>query len=244
VRKDVQARLAAMKFPLQYHAEILTASTSSEIGATSIIAVALAALLASFLLLQAALRSWSIAALTFLTLPAALVGGLLAALVYGTPLSLGALLGLLGALAIAVRGGIVLVSRLRRLEDDGSPPGVELVQRACREQFGPLAAAALATAVFLLPFAVLSSRSGLEIVGPMATVMLGGLLTATAMSLLVLPALIAGFAGQTDRDPAEDLLHAWVGAERPPSQKPVVAGVLAGSAAASPDVPGPITRAG
>ncbi len=101
VHADVEQRLAAMKFPLPYHAELLTDSTSSEIGTTTIIATAIAVLVAVFLLLQAALRSLRIAAMAFLTLPAALVGGLLVALADGATLTLGALLGLLATFAVA-----------------------------------------------------------------------------------------------------------------------------------------------
>jgi Cu/Ag efflux pump CusA len=228
VRKDVDALLAATPLPLEYHAELLTDSTSREIGATAIIATAIAVLVAMFLLLQATLRSWRVAALTFLTLPAALVGGLLAALLAdGTTLSLGALLGLLGTFAIAVRGAIVLVSHIQRLEDDeGLQPGGALVQRGAREQFGPVVTAALATAAFLLPFVVLGSRVGLEIVHPMAAVMLGGLVTATLMSLFVLPALYAGFGGRADRDPTEDLLHRWAGVEPAPAAPAPAVGAI------------------
>jgi Cu/Ag efflux pump CusA len=229
VQRDVEARLAATTFPLAYHAEVLKDSTSGEIGATTIVATAIAVLVAIFLLLQAALRSWRMTALTFLTLPAALVGALLASLVDGTTLSFGELLGLLGTFAVAVRGAIVLVSRIQRLEDDqGLEHGSELVQRGAREQFGAIVAAALATAAFLLAFVVLGSRVGLEIVHPLAVVMLGGLVSATLMSLLVLPALYAGFAGQTAADPAGDLLRRWAGVEAPAPQ-------AAGAAAAVPE---------
>jgi Cu/Ag efflux pump CusA len=180
-----------------------------------------------FLLLQAALRSWRVAALTLLTLPAALVGGLLAGLADGTPLSLGALLGLLGAFAIAVRSAIVLVGAIQRLEDDdGLTPTGELVQRGAREQVGPIVAAALATGALLLPFVVLGSPVGLEIVHPLAIVMLGGLVTATLMSLFVLPALYARFAGGAERDVAEDLLYRWAGVERAPATQPASAGAI------------------
>jgi Cu/Ag efflux pump CusA len=213
----VQARLAAMTFPLEYHAEVLTDSTSGEIGATKVIATAIAVLVAMFLLLQAALRSWRVAALAFLTLPAALAGGLLVVLFDGATLSLGALLGLLGTLAIAVRGAILIVSRIHQLEDDGKlEPGSELVQHGAREQFGAIAPAALATAAFLVPFAVLGSSVGLEIVHPMATVLLGGLVTATLMNLFALPALYVRFAARTQRDPADGLLYRWAGAEAAP----------------------------
>jgi Cu/Ag efflux pump CusA len=228
VQEDVEARLAATTFPIEYHAEVLKDSTSNELGATSVIVTALAVLVAMFLLLQAATRSWRVAALTFLTLPAALAGGLLAALaVDGTTLSLGALLGLLGAFGVAVRGAIVLVTALRRLQDDeGIQPGAQLVQQSAREQFGPIAAAAIATAACLLPFVFLGSRVGLEIVHPMAVVMLGGLVTAMLMTLFVLPALYAGFAGPVERDPTEDLLHRWAGIERAPAAQPANGGAI------------------
>ena len=215
VQKDVEARLAATRFPLQYHAEVLKDSTSREIGARAIIATAIAVLIAMFLLLQAALRSWRVSALAFLTLPAALIGGLLVALADGATLSLGALLGLLGALVLAVRGAILVVSRIQELEDDRAmEPGSEVVEHGAREQFAVIAPAALATAAFLLPFAVLGSRTGLEIVHPMAIVLLGGLVTATLMSGFAIPALYARFGARSERDPADGLLYRWAGRER------------------------------
>jgi Cu/Ag efflux pump CusA len=237
VQKDVEARLAATKFPLQYHAEVLNDSTGGEIASKSVIAAAIAVLVAILLLLQAALHSWRIAAMTFLTVPAALVGGVLAGLlVDGTTLSLGALLGLLGTFAIAVRGALVLLSHFQRLEDDrGSESGSELVQHGAREQFSPIMAAALATAALLLPFVVLGSRVGLEIVHPLATVMLGGLLTATLMSLFVLPALYAGFAGKAHRDLAAGLLQRWAGVEEAPATN-------GASGGGDPDVAAPETE--
>ena len=216
VRKDVEARLAATTLPLEYHAEVLEDSTAGELGSKAVIATAIAVLVAILLLLQAALRSWRVAGLAFLTLPAALAGGVLGALTEGTTLSLGALLGLVGTLAIAVRGAILVVSRIQALEDDS--PGTardDLVRRGARDQFGAIAAAALATAAFVAPFVVLGSRVGLEIVHPLATVLLGGLVTATATSLLVLPALYAGFAEPTSRDAADGLLIRWAGEPEP-----------------------------
>jgi Cu/Ag efflux pump CusA len=208
VDADVRAALAKTPFPLEYHAELQTASTSSEIGATTIIATALVALLAVLLLLQSALRSWSIAAVVFLTLPAALVGGVLAALADGATLSLGVLLGLLAAFAVAVRGALVLGSHVTSLEEQaGSERGAELVQRAAREQFGGLAGAAIGTAAIALPFVVAGSIPGLEIVHPLAVVVLGGLVSATAVTLFAMPALHVRFAGEREHDPTDELLR-------------------------------------
>jgi len=210
VIEDVKALLAGTPLPLQYHAEVIESSTSSEIGATTMVATAVAALVAMFLLLQAALRSWRVAALVFLTLPAALIGGAIVALIFDRAISLAALLGLLGTFMVAARGAVLVVSRVRRLEDDaGAQRGDALAQRAAREQSAPIMAAAIATAAALLPFVVAGAPAGLEIVHPMAGVMLGGLVTATLMTLLVLPALLARYAGAAERDPAAELFDHW-----------------------------------
>jgi hypothetical protein len=74
--------------------------------------------------------------------------------------------------------------------------------------------AAIALAVFLVPFVVAGNAAGLEIVHPLATVMLGDLISATLVSLLVLPALYARYA--PDYDPADDLLHDLLGGLAPP----------------------------
>jgi Cu/Ag efflux pump CusA len=218
VAGDVKAVLAKTPMPLEYHAELVRDSTGREIGSTAILGTALAVLLAIFLLLQAAMRSWRVASVTVLLLPAALAGGILASLVDGATLSLGSLLGLLGAFAIAIRGAIVLVSHIGRLEDEaGSARDAELVQRAAREQFGPLAATALATGAFLLPFVVAGSIEGLEIVHPLAVVMLGALVSSTVVSLFALPALYLRFAGERRPDPTDDLLRRWGGAGPEPA---------------------------
>jgi Cu/Ag efflux pump CusA len=206
VVKDVKARLAKKALPLQYHAQVLTYSTAKEIGSTTILLTAIGALIAILLLLQAAMRSWPVAVATFLMLPAALIGGVLATLIDGATLSLGAILGLIGVFAIAVRSALILIGHLRRLSEDGSSSSRdELVQHGTREQFGPIVTAALALAVFLVPFVLAGSAAGLEILHPMATVMLGGLVSATLLSLLVLPALYARFG--RDYDASEDLLY-------------------------------------
>jgi Cu/Ag efflux pump CusA len=124
----------------------------------------------------------------------------------------------LATLVIAVRGAILIVSRFQQLEDDGTrEPGRDLVLHGTHEQFGAIVAAALTTAAFLIPFVVLGSPVGLEIVHPMAAVLLGGLATATFVTLFALPTLYARFAARTERDPADGLLQRWAGAEPAPA---------------------------
>ena len=215
VASEIEDRLAGLSFPLEYHAEVLEETTGEEIGSRQMIAFALAAAIAAFLLLQAAFGSWGLAALAFLTLPLALVGGVLAALIAGAELSLGSFIGLLALLGLAVRTSVLLIRRFQDLEREGEGFGPALVARAAGERLAPILTSAAATTAVMLPFVVAGTQPGLEIVHPMSVVILGGLVSATLLGLFVLPALYLRFGG---RRPAvspeeEELLRRWVGAE-------------------------------
>jgi CzcA family heavy metal efflux pump len=203
VAADVEDRLADSQFPLEYHAEVLAQTTTAqEIGLGRVVGFGIAALIAIFLLFQAAFRSWRLAGLAFLTLPVALVGGVLAALIDGATLSLGALIALLALLGIAARNGVMLIDRLQRLRVDGTQAfGAELVRRGAMERFAPTLTVAVATAAAVLPFVILGNIAGLEIVNPMAIVMLGGLITSTLLALFVLPVLYLSFGAGAEPEP-------------------------------------------
>jgi CzcA family heavy metal efflux pump len=212
VAGDIENRLRASVFPLEYHAEVLTQTTSAEIGRTKMLLAAIAALLAAFLLMQAAFMSWRLALLGLLSLPVALVGGVVAALINGAELSLGALIGFLALFGLAARNGMVLIRHLQDLErDERAPFGADLVRRGARERLGPIATTASASAAVALMLVVLGSRPGLEIISPMAAVILGGLVTTTLLSLFVLPTLYLRFGGrQPTLTPEEAELDQWV----------------------------------
>jgi Cu/Ag efflux pump CusA len=218
VAGELEDRLKSSAFPLEYHAEVLTRTTEAEINLGMMIGAAIAALIAAFLLLQAAFRSWRVAVLAFLALPVALVGGALAALTEGE-LSLGALLGFLALFGIAVRTGTVLLRHMQDLERyEGEAFGPALVSRGARERLAPILATGAALALVALVFVVLGSRPGLEIVHPMAIVILGGLVTTTLVSLFMLPALYLRFGGsQPALSPEEELMHRWAGVEPAPA---------------------------
>ncbi|HTE61556.1 MAG TPA: efflux RND transporter permease subunit, partial [Solirubrobacteraceae bacterium] len=202
VADDVRARLARTSLPLEYHAEVLESTTGAEIGALGMLAFAIGAAIAAYLLLQAAFGSWRLAALVCLMLPVALVGGVLAALLAGTELSLGSMLGLLALLGIAARTSVLLV---RHLQDH--PPD----ERGAGERLAPVVATAAALALLALPFVLLGTRPGLEIVHPMAVVILGGLVTATFASLFLLPATYVRVAVRAEPGPAP--APDWTGVE-------------------------------
>jgi CzcA family heavy metal efflux pump len=212
VAGDVQERLADAEFPLEYHAEVLQESTSQETNALRVVGFAIAVAIASFLLLQAAFSSWRLGILAFLTLPVALIGGLLAALlVDGRTLSLGSVIAFLALLGLAARNGVMLIHHLQRLRaDEAQPFGAELVQRGARDRLAPTLTVAVATAVAVLPFAIMGDVAGLEIVHPMAIVILGGLVTSTLLSLFLLPALYLRFGAGARPEPVTET-------PRPPS---------------------------
>ena len=211
VADELEERLQGSVFPLEYHAEVLTETTGAEINSSMMLGAALAAALGALLLMQAAFRSWRLAALAFLTLPVALLGGAVAALADGAELSLGAVLGLLALFALAVSNGVMLVCHFHRLRStEGQAFGPELVEQGARERLTPILTTAVAVAVLALPFVVLGSRPGLEVVSPMALVILGGLVTSTFLSLFLMPALYLRF-GRPEPTvfPEEEELDRW-----------------------------------
>ena len=152
-------------------------------------------MLGIFLVLHADFGNMRTALLVFLTLPFALVGGVAAVVLSGGVLSLGSLVGFVTVLGIAARNGIMLVSHYRHLETaEGMSFGEPLVERGSEERLAPIMMTALATGLALLPIVLAGSKPGHEIEHPMAVVILGGLVTSTALNLLLVPALYLRYA--------------------------------------------------
>ncbi len=123
--------------------------------------------------------------------PFALAGGVIAIAFTGGVVSLGALVGFVTLFGVAARNAILLVSHVDHLvEVERAPWGPATVLRAARERVTPILITALVTALGLAPLALEAGQSGREVQGPMAIVILGGLVTSTVMSLVLLPALI------------------------------------------------------
>ncbi len=132
-------------------------------------------------------------ALLVVNLPLSLAGGVLAAF-FGGGLSLGALVGLVTLFGITSRNLILMLSHFQHLVDvEGASWCRETALRGAGERVVPVAMTALVTGLGLLPVALSAGRPGGEIDGPMAIVILGGLLTSTALTLLALPALALRF---------------------------------------------------
>jgi len=188
VAADIEDRLAQLELPLEYHAEVLTGGVGEESGLPWVLGMAAGAAIAVLLLLQALFGSWRLAALVFVTLPLSLVGGLLTGLLDGADLSLGSMLGFLAVFGLATRFNLVLVDRIRTIEAE-APGRMNAIRQAGSERLAPVIASAAALAALVAPFAVPGTRPGLEILQPMALVILGGVVSSVAMTLLLVPVL-------------------------------------------------------
>ena len=128
--------------------------------------------------------------LVLANLPFALVGGVLAVFMTGGWLSVGSLVGFVTLFGITMRNSIMMVSHFEHLvRAEGMRWGVEAALRGASERLVPVLATALVTGLGLLPIALGSGEPGREIEGPMAIVILGGLVTSTVLNVLVLPTL-------------------------------------------------------
>ncbi|MBF6568799.1 MAG: efflux RND transporter permease subunit [Candidatus Binataceae bacterium] len=128
--------------------------------------------------------------LVLANIPFAFVGGILAALVAGGSLSLGSMVGFVTLFGITMRNSIMMISHFEHLVSvEGLNWGPAAALRGASERLVPILMTAIVTALGLLPLAIGSGAPGREIEGPMAIIILGGLLTSTALNLLVLPTL-------------------------------------------------------
>jgi Cu/Ag efflux pump CusA len=208
VAGQVDEIVKGMEFPLEHHAELLGGYEERVAEQTTLIGVGIAVLITIYLLMQAALRSWRLATLAFATLPLGVAGGLVAALLTGGTLTLGSIAGLIAVVGLAARAVVPLIRRYQELERvEGMAFGPELVVRGTGEGMASTMIALLGTAVLFIPVAV-SGGSGLEIVQPMAVVILGGIVATMLATLLVVPILYAKYGLVTNRDDwAEDLME-------------------------------------
>jgi Cu/Ag efflux pump CusA len=198
VAKDVQKRLETIKFPLGYHAILQGEYVELQSAQSDLQVFAILAMGGIFLLLQMSFRSWRLAILSFLTLPSALVGGLLAAYAAGGMITLGSLVGFLSVLGIAARNGIMMINHFQHLERfEGETFGLNMVLRGARERLRPILMTTGATAFAILPLVIYGNQPGQEIEYPMAVVILGGLVTSTLLNLFLLPALYLRFGAGT-----------------------------------------------
>ncbi len=146
------------------------------------------ALLLIFVLLYGTFDAARPALLIFLNVPFAAVGGVVALALRGMPFSISAGVGFIALFGVAVMNGVVLVSYCRKLEREGGVSPAVAAREAALVRMRPVLTTALVAALGFIPMA-LSTSAGAEVQRPLATVVIGGLITATLLTLFVLPTL-------------------------------------------------------
>jgi cobalt-zinc-cadmium resistance protein CzcA len=145
------------------------------------------ALLLIFLLLFMSLGSAADAALVFSGVPLALTGGIAALLLRGIPLSISAGIGFIALSGVAVLNGLVIIAFIQKLRSEGRNV-IEAVQEGALTRLRPVLMTALVASLGFIPMAI-ASGAGAEVQRPLATVVIGGIISSTVLTLLVLPAL-------------------------------------------------------
>jgi Cu/Ag efflux pump CusA len=194
---DIQQRVGAnIQLPQGYRVEYggqfeSETAASQRLGLLSVLVIA-----GIFLILTTAFASSRDAVIIMLNLPLALVGGVVGVHVSGGVLSVASIIGFITLFGIATRNGIMLVSHIHHLrEAEGVTDHRQAVIQGAIERVSPILMTALAAGLALIPVALGIGKPGSEIQAPMALVILGGLLSSTALNMVVVPAAYYRFGG-------------------------------------------------
>ncbi len=190
VARDIEAAVREVPFEREYHPEFLGEYTARQESQQRLFGLGAVALVGILLILYIDFQSIRLTLMVCVTIPFALIGGVVAAWMAGGVLSLGSLIGFVTVLGIAARNGIMLVSHYRHLQEvEGEPFGLGLILRGAEERLVPILMTVLATGLALLPLAISGNKPGHEIEYPLAVVIIGGLVTSTFLNLFLLPPL-------------------------------------------------------
>jgi cobalt-zinc-cadmium resistance protein CzcA len=203
---DAQRAVAAkVKIPSEYQLEWGGQFEQLQSASQRLMIVVPAALTLIFVLLYFNFQAALPALLIFLNIPLAATGGIAALLVRGMPFSISAGVGFIALFGIAVLNGIVLLTYIRELQQKELP--VELaVEQGAETRLRPVLMTALVASLGFIPMAV-SHGAGAEVQRPLATVVIGGLVTSTLLTLLVLPALYLWIDKRTRVESERDFLE-------------------------------------
>jgi len=143
------------------------------------------------LLIYLALGSTRLTLLTLANIPFSLIGGVVAVLITGATLSIGSVVGFITLFGITVRNSIMLISHYQQLvQQENHPWNFDTVLLGAQQRLPSILMTALVTILAMLPLAINSDNAGREIMGPMAAIIIGGLVTSTVLNLLILPTIL------------------------------------------------------
>jgi CzcA family heavy metal efflux pump len=200
---DIQARLAPIEAKLArgYYIEYGGQFESQRSATRKIAMLSLISLAAMFLALYTLFRSTNLALQVLAAIPMAAIGAVGALVVTGQSLTVASLVGFISLCGIASRNGILLIAHyLHLVEREGERFTPEMIERAGKERLAPMLMTALTAGIALVPLVLAAGEPGKEILYPVATVILGGLISSTLLDFLVHPALFWVFGrGQAER---------------------------------------------
>ena len=192
VVNDIRSQVAkSVRLPVGYTIRYGGQFESEQRATRALVFYSLFAAVLMACLMLVTVRSWPATVAILINLPLALVGGLVAVLVSGGVLSVASLIGFITLFGVAVRNGLLLVDNFNRRHRSGEPP-MQLIRAGSLERLNAILMTALTSSLGMLPLA-LAFGAGNEILQPLAIVVLGGLITSTMLTLVVIPALYARY---------------------------------------------------
>lgn len=203
VMREIQQKLKPLStaLPPRYHIAYAGEYAARNAAQQQLLLMSTVALVGIFILLYLDLKSVRLATMVMLSVPLACVGGIAGVLLAGGDVSLGSLVGFVTVFGISVRNGILLISHYQHLQQtEGLPGNRELIIKGAAERLIPILMTASSTALALLPLIMFGNLPGHEIEYPMAIVIVGGLISSTFLTLVLLPVLYEwiGFQGSSE----------------------------------------------
>ncbi len=200
--EKAKAAMSKVNLPTGSYIEFSGAAEAEKVAQRQLALHSAMAAVGILMLLSIVFGNWRNLSLVLCNLPFALIGGVIAVSLtsyFGDPgeggLNIGSLVGFVTLFGISIRNSIMMISHYEHLvTTEGAVWGIETALRGASERLIPILMTALVTALGLLPLAIGAGEAGREIEGPMAIVILGGLITSTGLNLLVMPTLALRFA--------------------------------------------------
>jgi len=192
--EDLNAKLSTLNLGEGNYYEITGAAKENSKAREELITFSVLAGFTVLLMLYIAFGSLRNLAITLFNLPFALIGGVVAASIFGGWISIGSMVGFVTLFGITLRNSIMLLSHYQHLvSNENCEWNLETCVRGAKERLPSILMTALVAGLALMPIALGSGQPGKEIEGPMATIIIGGLFTSTILNLLILPTLLLNY---------------------------------------------------
>ena len=193
--KEMQAAVKAnMQMPQGYFVEWGGQFESQQSASRLILILSIFSFAGIFLVLYSHFKAWEIAAQIMLNIPLALIGSVIAVILTGGVFSIATLVGFITLTGIASRNGIMMISHyIHLVEHEGEQFNDHMIVRGSQERLVPVLMTALVAALALIPLTLDASAPGKEILYPVATVILGGLISSTLLDIVVTPVVFKRF---------------------------------------------------